>query len=119
MLKKLMEKKKREQAKRNRINSAKGLAAGAALGALAGVLLAPKSGKDTREEIVNSAKDLNENVKVKAKDAKEVVTSKTKEAKCKISDYLNKKKEGTSEVCEEVETTNEAEEVLEKVKDNE
>jgi len=60
--------------------AAKGLAFGAATGLVAGILLAPKAGEETREDIKDKAnslkskgQDLAENAKHKAENAKEVV----------------------------------------------
>ena len=47
------------------------------------MLLAPKSGKETRKNLTASAKELNANIKEKA-------ASTTSKAKGKLSSYLNK-----------------------------
>jgi gas vesicle protein len=65
--------KKKEKAKK--VKAAKKMATaatvGSAVGAIAGVLLAPKSGKETRQDIVNNVKSTSENVRNSARDIKE------------------------------------------------
>ena len=65
---------KAEAAKKTAKNVAIGVGIGTAVGVTAGVLLAPKSGKETREEIAKGAKEVVEKVKADGK----VVTLKTK-----------------------------------------
>lgn len=74
---------------------------GASVGALGGVLLAPKSGKETREDIKASAVDANEKLKVKAVEAKtklnegiQVGKENLNEANSKIREYLKNKRSG-------------------------
>ena len=47
-----------------------GLLVGAAIGAIAGLLTAPKSGKETRQDIKRKAGDIKQNVEGKIADAK-------------------------------------------------
>jgi hypothetical protein len=61
-----------------------GLAAGAAIGAAAGVLLAPKSGKETRQDIKEKAVETAGIVKEKSTDAVGTIKKKI-EKKSKIS----------------------------------
>lgn len=60
-----MKKKRKEFNKKAGIGLAAGIVAGAAIGTAAGVLLTPKSGKETRTDIKEKANDVIENVKVK------------------------------------------------------
>ncbi len=102
-LKDLLEQKKKKQERLRKKENAKKIAAGTATGILAGIagglLLAPKSGKETRQDISKAAKDINDTVKNKTIEAKKSVGDKAKdtkenfvEAKQKISDYLTQKK---------------------------
>ncbi len=70
-----------------------GAALGLTVGAVAGVLLTPKSGKETREELVNAARELPgkareamEKAKGQVKDTKE----KLRESKEKLQEAENK-----------------------------
>ena len=55
------------------------LIGGAAVGAAAGVLLAPKSGKETRKDIANKAKSVSKKIKkMNVKDVKIYFTKKKK-----------------------------------------
>ena len=77
-----------------------GFAVGASLGALAGILLAPQSGEETREAIGSMAKDVarktDETVKDIQRRADNIVSDvqeKSEEIMGKIQDMLNKQKE--------------------------
>lgn len=119
----MMEKKKREKAKRERIKLAKkvsaGAAAGVVAGAISGILLAPKSGKETQEDIAKTAKDLGENIKNKTVEFKGNVDNKVTEtkgnvveAKEKISQYLAEKKAARKGCCcDEAVTEDEVKEI--------
>lgn len=61
------------------------LAIGAAIGVGAGVLLAPKSGKETREDLKNKLEELGTKVKnIKIKDVKDEFNKKIKELEREI-----------------------------------
>jgi len=67
-------------------------AAGVVVGAVAGVLLAPKSGKETREDLKNAFNDLLEKAKnIKAEDVKAAIEKKVAEIKEGLAD-LDKEK---------------------------
>ncbi|MGL4991783.1 MAG: YtxH domain-containing protein [Sarcina sp.] len=66
---------------------------GASVGAIGGVLFAPKSGKETRDNIKNSALDANEKLKSKASEAKVVLNDKLQASKENIADANSKIKE--------------------------
>lgn len=81
-------KKIRQKRERNKAlkNVAIGAAVGATVGAAAGVLLAPKSGKETREDIAKATRELPGKAKEiieKAKDKVEEVKEKYQEKKTK------------------------------------
>ena len=95
---------------------------GVTLGAIAGILFAPKSGKETRDDIKEKSEVIVEQVKNKTVDIKENLTDKAIqskedliEAKKRISEYLNKKKaseeENSIEAEEEQEVTEELQEI--------
>ena len=77
--KKIVNKRQEEKALKNK---AIGATLGLAVGAVAGVLLSPKSGKETREDIANTAKE----VPIKAKEIIEMAKEKVEEAKEKLKE---------------------------------
>lgn len=109
---KLMEQRRLEKERKRKAEVTKKIAKGTFLGLLSGltagltsgVLFAPKSGKETREDIAKSAQEIGENIKVKSGEFKEVLDetlAETKdnvvEAKEKIVSYLaSKRKEKVS-----------------------
>ena len=120
---KLIEKKKREQKKKENIKKTKMAALtatiGVSIGAAIGVLFAPKAGKETRSEIAEKASEvkeklaekgieLKENISTKAEDGKKEI----KEAKGKIADYLGSKK-NKSDVDSKTESVNKEESKVE------
>ena len=86
----LIKKGKKNREKKVRAKALKNVAIGAAigttLGAVAGVFLAPKSGKENREDIMNAAKEIPE----KAKEILEKTKEKVEEVKEKIRDRKTK-----------------------------
>lgn len=76
-----------------------GFVVGGAIGAIAGILLAPKSGKETREILANSAQDMikradetAKQIQSKADDAVSELQKKGEEIKNKLQDLINKQK---------------------------
>ncbi|MDO5779934.1 MAG: YtxH domain-containing protein [Clostridium sp.] len=103
----LIEKKRKEKRKKIVKTAAVSTLVGGTLGVLSGVLLAPKSGKDTREDIKEKMND----IKVKTIDQSENLKNNVKEAKNKIKDYLREKKDKENFSTQEV-ATNENDEIL-------
>ena len=75
------EKKERERREQN-VKDAKKLALGSVIGVVAGVLLAPKSGKETRQDIVDKTKETSNTAKNSIKESANTI----KEAKGKIAE---------------------------------
>ena len=76
-----------------------GFAIGAAIDAIAGILLAPKSGEETRKMLANSASDLAKRadetakqIQSKADDAVSELQKKGEEIKSKLQDLISKQK---------------------------
>ena len=94
----LIEKGKKNREKKVRGKALKNVAIGAAigttLGAVAGVLLSPKSGKENREDLTKAAQELPE----KAREVVEKVKVKVEEVRVK----MKKPQTDTIEVIEEV-----------------
>ena len=81
-----------------------GVAIGAAIGAIAGVLLAPQSGEETREKLSGMAKDVAGKTEKTVKDIQDRADSivsdmqeKGDEIISKIQDLINKQKEEATE----------------------
>lgn len=122
--KKMMERQKKQNAKIVKRVTA-GAIAGIVAGVAGGVLMAPKSGKETRDDITKTAKDFGENAITKTVEIKETLDNKVVEtknnvatAKEKIAKYLSDKKaeknnskdEAVTEENNEVEVTDKTEE---------
>ena len=106
----LINKKKRKQKAKAVKTAALSAAIGVTAGAAAGVLLAPKSGKETREDIVNKSVEAKDKLLEKTKATKAAISKKVSEgkkdvstAKEKISEYLASKKGQKQEACDVVE----------------
>ncbi len=74
--------KKKSTKKQTAKNVAIGAGIGTAVGVAAGVLLAPKSGKETRDDISNTTKKTLENVKEGLNVAKGKIEDMVKKEKC-------------------------------------
>ena len=67
--------------------------AGLGLGALVGVLYAPKAGKETREELLSSAREGTEFLKQKSRDAVDQVGDMVDRGKTQVNEYVGRSKE--------------------------
>ncbi|MGB9029958.1 MAG: YtxH domain-containing protein [Acidobacteriaceae bacterium] len=67
--------------------------AGLGLGALIGVLYAPKAGKETREELMSSAREGTEFLKQKSRDAADQVGDLVDRGKSQVTEYVGRGKE--------------------------
>jgi len=67
--------------------------AGLGIGALLGVLYAPKSGRETREDLISSAKDGTEYVRVRARDVVDQAGNLVGRGKVHASEYVQKGRE--------------------------
>jgi gas vesicle protein len=67
--------------------------AGLGLGALVGILYAPKSGRETREDIVTSAKDGTEYVRVRAKEYADQAGDLVNKGKAQAGEYVQRGRE--------------------------
>lgn len=100
-LKKLFPKKKSTK-KQTAKNVAIGAGIGTAVGVTAGVLLAPKSGKETRDDISTTTKKTLENVKDGLNVAKEKIEDMVKKEKsCCCDDVVAESDENVSDKVEE------------------
>lgn len=67
--------------------------AGLGIGALVGILYAPKSGRETREDIISSAKDGTEYVRVKAREAVDQAGTYVDRGKVQATEYVQRGRE--------------------------
>jgi gas vesicle protein len=130
-IKDMIEKKIKERQKKQKakiiMKVTTGAIAGIVAGVVSGVIVAPKSGKETRDDITKAAKDLKENAVIKTIEIKEILDDKVIEtkinaitAKEKVAKYLSDKKEKRSnsknedevaiEESEDIESTSKTEE---------
>ena len=75
---------------------------GAAAGFITGVLTAPKSGKETREDIKEVAQRTKDDAVVKAGEAKEVATEKAEELRAKAEEVVADVREKSGDVIADV-----------------
>lgn len=111
----LINKKKKKQKAKAVKTAALTAAIGVTAGAAAGVLLAPKSGKETREDIVNKSVEAKDKLVEKTKATKAAISTKVSEgkkdvsaAKEKIAEYLASKKGEVLELGNTVEELSDA-----------
>ena len=101
LLQKIEEKKKaQKREQRNKKIAAVTVAAvgGAIIGGVTGVLVAPKSGKETVEDIKAKTNETVEKAKVDFENTKTNTVSKFNESKTKIKEYLEVRKNNSEEV---------------------
>ncbi len=67
--------------------------AGLGLGALIGVLYAPKAGRETREELMSSAREGSEFLKQRSRDAVDQVGDLVDRSKTQVNEYVDRGKE--------------------------
>ena len=83
----------------------KGGIIGVILGAIGGILFAPKSGKDTRKDIKDAAVKANHEAEKKLKELHAELNEKADEAKALASEYSGKAKEEFDELAKKAEFT--------------
>ena len=71
--------------------------AGLGLGALVGILYAPKSGRETREDIVATAKDGTEYVRVRAREVADQTGQLVEKGKVQAAEYAQRTREQANE----------------------
>ena len=67
--------------------------AGLGLGALLGVLYAPKAGRETREELASSAREGTEYLKQRSREAADQVNTYVDRSKAQVGEYVDRGKE--------------------------
>ena len=67
--------------------------AGLGVGALVGILYAPKSGKETREDIAQGAREGTEYLRTRTREAAEQVGNIVDKGKAQVSEYVDRSRE--------------------------
>ncbi len=67
--------------------------AGIGVGALVGVLYAPKSGRETREDIAHGAREGTEYLRTRTRQAAEDVSAVVDKGKAQVSEYVDRSRE--------------------------
>lgn len=105
------EKKRREHERRQKAEDVKKLAVGtmigAGIGSLLGILFAPQSGEETREDIVEKSKEVTEKAKdvvdQKLEEAKELQAKAKEELQAKLDEINSKKIDMKKEALDKLE----------------
>ena len=82
--------------------------AGLGLGALLGVLYAPKAGRETREELASSAREGTEYLKQKSRETADQVSVYVDRGKSQLNDWMNQSKQFVNEQGDRVSAAVEA-----------
>jgi gas vesicle protein len=77
----------------NRINGFAWFLAGLGVGALAGILYAPKSGRETRDDLANSAREGTEYLRNRGKQVAEQVGTLVDKGKEQVGEYVDRGRE--------------------------
>jgi gas vesicle protein len=77
-------------AEENKINGLAWFVAGLGVGALVGILYAPKSGRETRENLINGAKEGTEYLRHRTRQAAEQVGDLVEKGKEHVGDYVDR-----------------------------
>jgi len=81
-----------------------GVLAGAAIGALAGILFAPAKGSKTRKRILKKGEDYSDSLKEKFNELLEVITEKFEKVKEDVANYADKNVGNPEEAEKETKT---------------
>ena len=79
-----------------------GLVVGGAIGAIAGLLLAPETGEETRKKVVDKSKEWADDLHDKFDDLKESVAEVMEDVKKGTAEVMEDVKKGTVEVLDDV-----------------
>src|ERR1017187_8803185 len=80
-------------AEENKINSLAWFVAGLGVGALVGILYAPKSGRETREDLVTGAKEGTEYLRTRTRQAAEQASVLVDKGKEQVGEYVERGRE--------------------------
>lgn len=106
-LSEILRKNDRKSKKKTAAKVAAGMGLGAIAGAIAGTLLAPKSGKETREDITKGAKDTFEKAKNTVNEAKDkinkAIDDKKNKQECETETTVESAKKDEEEIVSDEE----------------
>lgn len=77
-------------AEENKLNSLAWFVAGLGVGALVGILYAPKSGRETREDLKNGTREATEYLRTRTREAAEQVSGLVDKGKEQIGEYVDR-----------------------------
>jgi gas vesicle protein len=77
-------------AEENKINGLAWFVAGLGVGALVGILYAPKAGRETREDLINGAKEGTEYLRNRSRQAAEQVGNLVEQGREHMGDYVDR-----------------------------
>jgi gas vesicle protein len=77
-------------AEENRINGLAWFVAGLGVGALVGILYAPKSGRETREDLIKGAKEGTEYLRNRSREAADQVGDLVEKGKEQVGEYVDR-----------------------------
>ena len=80
-------------AEENKVNGLAWFVAGLGVGALVGILYAPKSGRETREDLVNGAREGTEYLRARTRQAAEQMGDLVDKSKEQVSEYVERGRE--------------------------
>ncbi|MFY9855653.1 MAG: YtxH domain-containing protein [Terracidiphilus sp.] len=80
-------------AEENKSNGLAWFLAGLGVGALVGILYAPKSGKETREDLINGAREGTEYLRARTRQAAEQMGDLVDKGKVQVSEYVERGRE--------------------------
>ncbi|MGA2278152.1 MAG: YtxH domain-containing protein [Terracidiphilus sp.] len=77
-------------AEESKVNGLAWFVAGLGVGALVGILYAPKSGRETREDLVNGAREGTEYLRARTRQAAEQVSNIVEKGKEQVNEYVDR-----------------------------
>lgn len=86
----LINERKERERRQKRLDAARKIAIGSVIGTIAGIMLAPKSGKETRQDIVNKTREIKENAKNTIKDSIGTIKEVEEKVKDRVKEFKDR-----------------------------
>lgn len=86
----LINEKRERDRRQKRLDTVRNIALGSVVGMIAGIMLAPKSGKETRQDIVQKTKEIKENTKNTIKDSIGIVKEVEEKVKERVKEFKDR-----------------------------